>query len=118
MAAKPKMKPRPLLEWTAAAIGLIVTVLALGVVGRDALRPQSQPDLVARVVQVDGPRLKIEVANRGDEAAAAVEIEATSGAETAHATLDYAPGRSTGVVHLILPPGPPVRVRVVGWQAP
>lgn len=120
MAPRPKARAerRPLLEWTAAAIGLIATLLALGVVARDALRPQSPPDLVARVVETNGPRLKVEILNRGDQAAAAVEIEAASGPATARATLDYAPGRSAGVVHLVLPPGPAVQVRVLGWQEP
>jgi uncharacterized protein (TIGR02588 family) len=121
MAKRPAAPPRPLLEWTAAAIGLVVTLLALGIVARDALRPQAPPDLVARIVAVDGARLEIEVANRGDRAAAAVEIEARAGARLARATLDHAPGRSTGTVHLLLPPtGPdqPVEVAVLGWQDP
>ena len=112
MARKPAGKTQahrgatgtPLVEWIAGALGLVLVILTLGVIGREALFGDRSPPSVtveARAVQaVQGGWLaQIEVVNGGGSPAAAVAVEGEltlpgRPPETAEATFDYVPDHS------------------------
>lgn len=96
----------PLLEWISAAVGLIVTLGLIGVIGWEALNPDPTPP--AMVVEQRGVTatpsgyvLEVRVTNRGGSPAAQVIVEGeltppTGGPpETAEATFDYVPDHSS-----------------------
>jgi uncharacterized protein (TIGR02588 family) len=102
--AQPLAARTPLLEWIASAIGLLLTVAVLVVIGRQAMSgaPKEVPDIevgVTRIVPVStGYVVEVTARNRGGGTAAAVEIEGSLGpggaVETSSATFDYVPGHS------------------------
>lgn len=113
----------PVLQWCAAAVGLAVTLTAIGVVLWEALQPPSLSTLTARIedsaATPTGHVARIRVFNHGDETAAAVEVEGTIGDEVSQVTIDYVPGHGHADGHLQFeadPRGAEVRVR--GWSAP
>lgn len=106
-----------------AAVGLIITVAAAGVIIWEALQPAAPPTLVARIVSVEatpaGQVAEIKVINGGDETAAAVDIEAVLGDQTANATLDYVPAHGHAKAFLRFDADPrAAAVSVKGWSAP
>jgi uncharacterized protein (TIGR02588 family) len=116
--------PRPVLQWAAAGLGLVITLGAGGVILGEALQP-TRP--VALSVRVEGERLTrtsrildILVTNAGSETAAAVDISGEVGDATASVTLDYVPGDGEVAASLAFPvqaSGAPV-ISVAGWSAP
>ena len=60
------------------------------------------------------------VANQGDLAAAAVDIEGQVGGERSGASLDYVPGRGEKKASLVFsgPQRPNAALRVQGWSEP
>lgn len=130
-AAASKSPPsRPLLEWAAAGLGLIVTVGVLIVLALAALTPASPPALSVRAESVvpvpAGFRVEVEVRNTGRETAAGVELEGVltppaGPAETATATLDYVPGGGAETVNLLFREDPHrgrLELTVRGWSEP
>ncbi len=111
MAKSPSAKPArppartPWLEWVAAGLGLVLTIGVVGVIGREALvGDRSAPAIALRATGVEktaqGYVLTVEATNTGGRPAAQVLVEgelAIAGAEpeTAEATFDYIPGRSS-----------------------
>lgn len=130
MAAKtrqPERKPSrfdAVLEWTVAGLGLAFIVGSVALVGKGALDPASPaaPEVreTGRRLTPQGLIIEVEVLNRGEETAAAVEIQAIAGSRTATATIDYLPGRSRRPAALALPPDTtePVQLSATGWSAP
>jgi len=124
MPAKRKPVPaRPVLQRLMAAVGMLVALAVVVVVGWDALQSARPPALTARVVRVTtteaGRVAEIEVVNAGSETAAAVDVEGVLGAETATATIDYVPGRGRATAFLRFDGDPrAARVAVKGWSAP
>jgi uncharacterized protein (TIGR02588 family) len=112
MAGKPTAKAKahpgaegtPLLEWIAGTIGLVLVLLTLAVIGREALFGDPSPPAVAvqaRAVHAapGGWLVEIEVVNSGGAPAAQVAVEgeltlAGQEPETAEASFDYVPDHS------------------------
>jgi uncharacterized protein (TIGR02588 family) len=105
MPTKKAPPPRtPLLEWIAAAIGLVVVLATLALVSSEALRADTSPPAV--MVQNLGARrteagwvLQVRADNRGGSPAAQVrvtgELTPPGGMmETAEATFDFVPDHS------------------------
>ena len=113
----------PVLQWIMAALGLVVTLTAAGILAWDAMQPPSPPDLTARVTDTrraaQGFIAEVEIANLGRATAAAVQVEGRSGGQTASATIDYLPGRGRARADLAFSGAPaPVEARVTGWSEP
>ena len=123
--AKPPAGP-PLLEWLAAALGLILTLGVMAAIARDAVVPSAglAPDLVVTATRVRqasaGFLVEFETRNLSPITAAQVTIEGTlPGGETSTATIDYVPGRSArrGGLYFGVPPRG-AELRVLGFQDP
>lgn len=124
--AKAQPPRTPLLEWVAAAVGLLLIIGVMAVIARDAFNGSAgmAPDIevVARAPERVGNRwlVRFDVRNRSPVTAAQVTIEgALPGGETSTATIDYIPGRSTrggGLVFSTDPSG--VQIRPLGFQDP
>lgn len=123
--------PVPPLEWAAAAVGLLVALLLLAIIAREAVagRDDTVPVLVADVVRVvptqAGRVVEIKVRNLSNRTAAAVQVEGKfkmgEEEETSSAAIDYVPGRSEATGGLIFPGDPragQVEVRVTGYELP
>lgn len=123
--------PVPPLEWAAAAVGLLVALLLLAIIAREAVagRDDPVPVLVADVVRVvptqAGRVVEIKVRNLSNRTAAAVQVEGKlktgEAEETSSATIDYVPGRSEATGGLIFPGDSragQVEVRVTGYEIP
>jgi uncharacterized protein (TIGR02588 family) len=96
---------KPVLEWLAASIGLVLTIALLGFIGWNAIQQQQEhaPEISVRVESVaqsgKGWLVRFAVRNAAPSTAAAVRIEGElrrPGAEmeTSAVTLDYVPGGS------------------------
>lgn len=129
--AKKRHDPIPPLEWAAAALGLLVALLLLAILGREAVagRDDSVPVLVAEVERVvatpTGHVVEVRVRNLSDQTAAAVQVEGKikvgQEEETSSATIDYVPGRSQatgGIIFSSDPRGSPLELRVTGYEVP
>ena len=122
----------PLLEWIAAAIGLLLILVMLGVIGREALNGETGQLPVISVVTTgiapaaSGYVLAFEASNESGGTAAVVEIEATlkdgdTIVETGKATLDYVPGHGKakgGVFFVQNPRQHKLEIRALGFQIP
>ena len=128
MAGRPQT---PALEWIAAALGLLVTLTMLAVIGRDAVEGSGgQPALTAAPGEVSrkpgGHVVTFTIANRAPAAAASVEVEGTltlhgRAPETSSVTLDYVAGRSHAKGALIFAGDPAagrLALTVRGWSEP
>jgi uncharacterized protein (TIGR02588 family) len=129
MAQKPVPKAAALdrpavLEWTMSGLGLLLTLALLVIIGHEAASRPAPVDLSLRLTGArpvaDGWIARVEVENRGDVTAAAVEIEGRLGSETASATLDYVPADGTEHVELDFAADPRrgLALRAVGWSEP
>jgi uncharacterized protein (TIGR02588 family) len=116
-------------EWVAGAIGLVLVLVALVVLVREALAPASPPDLSVRTDSVRAGRdvyvVHFTVANDGRSPAMEVEVEGrlVDGADTltAAASIRYVPGNSRRGGGLLFPVDPASRqlhVRAVGYEEP
>lgn len=95
----------PLLEWVFAAVGLVLTLGLIGVIGWEAANPDDSPPAIVvehlRTTQTSaGYVVEVKVINRGGSPAAQVAIEGEltppgGEPETAEATFDYVPDHST-----------------------
>ena len=117
--------PVPALEWAAAALGGLIALALLTIIGREALIGSGDkvPLLRAEVMRVvptpAGHVVEVRVSNESSRSAAQVQIEGEHGNETRIATIDYVPGRSeveAGLIFEQAPRGP--RVRVTGYEVP
>lgn len=122
----------PLLEWIAAGIGLLLTLMMLGVIGREALNGETEQVPVIAVAATGiapaapGYVLAFEASNKTGGTAAAVEVEATlkdgeTIVETSKATLDYVPGHGKakgGVFFAKDPRRHELEIRALGFQIP
>ena len=122
----------PLLEWIAAGTGLVLTLIMLGVIGREALNGETQQLPVITVVATaispagSGYVVGFDATNKTGGTAAAVEIEATlkdgeTVVETGKAMLDYVPGhgKTRGGVYFVKNPRQhKLEIRALGFQTP
>ena len=130
--ARKKSPETPPLEWIASAIGLLLLLGALAVIGAEALDGQSGqlPAVEVAVVRVEpagaGFVVGFEAANRSGGTAASVEIEGAlkSGeatVETSGAVIDYVPAhsrRSGGLYFREDPRRHRIELRALGFQTP
>lgn len=131
MAGK-KRPQTPALEWIASAVGLLLVLAVVAVIGREALNGESgqYPAIEVAAVSVApagaGFVVGFEAVNRSGGTAAAVEIEAvlkSGGAivETSKATLDYVPAHSRRGGGLFFRADPrlhSLELRPLGFQIP
>jgi uncharacterized protein (TIGR02588 family) len=122
----------PPLEWIAAAIGLILLIAVLTVIGREALRAGESPSPAiavhaTRIVASEGGYIvEFEAVNRSGGTGAAVEIEGVLGpadqpVETSTATLDYVAGHARAKGGLYFSHDPrtqPLALRALGYRTP
>jgi uncharacterized protein (TIGR02588 family) len=122
----------PLLEWIASGLGLVLLLVLIGVIGREALTGETDapPAIEIRATSVakagSGYVVAIEAVNRSGGTAASVQIEGVlsdGGApiETSSATLDYVPGHSTRSGGLFFREDPRrhrLELRALGFQTP
>ena len=132
MARTAKTHREPLLEWVSAAIGLVLTLIVLGLIGREALRGDAAQPPAIEVVPVHiaraGTGFVVEVAavNRSGATAAQVEIEGVlkqgdSALETSRLVFDYVPGhaeRRGGLYFREDPRRHRLELRPLGYQRP
>lgn len=128
MAAKNKATPdneQPaVLEWAAAALGLLLTLAALVVVLVEAFSPRTPPDIDLRVLAIApagaGWRVEIEASNRGRATAADLRIEGEVAGETAQTQIAYLPGRGSERATLGFDHDPrgDLELTVRGWTEP
>ncbi len=130
--AKSDRDPIPPLEWMAAALGLMLAIALLAIIGREALRATgAQVPLLTvesrRLVTANGTHVvEIVVSNGSVRTAASVQIEGklTSGGaevETSVAAIDYVPGNSSATGGLIFAGDPRahrLELRVTGYEIP
>ena len=121
-----------LLEWIAAALGLLVTTGLLVFLGLEAAQSgSSQPPLlnvrpVAVTNQAGGYVLEVQVANRSGQTATAVNIEGElsrggRAVETSSAILDYVPAHSERKAGLMFSEDPrklQLKLRPTGYAEP
>lgn len=122
----------PILEWIAAAIGLLLTLAMLGFIGWQAWRSTGEefPAIKLQVQRIvpatDGWIVEIVALNLSAATAAAVQIEGelTDGEHlvaTSQATLDYIPGNSEqrgGLFFREDPRAHVLKVRALGYAKP
>ena len=113
------------LEWISGAIGVVVIVLLLGYLVREATLDPSPPLLTVHVDSVAKRgalhALHFRVMNRGRATAADVGVTGTLGDEEREATLDYVPGDSEagGALFFEGDPRPgSVVLRISGYREP
>ncbi|NBB14338.1 TIGR02588 family protein [Caulobacter sp. SLTY] len=136
-AAKPAQKSKAtadttsVLEWIAGGIGLLLLLLVVGVIGREALFGDRSPPAVL-VEQVGaqavpgGYLVRIKVRNDGGRSAAQVVVEGEltrQGAEpeTGEATFDYVPpgsSREGGLFFTADPAAGELALRAKGYVEP
>ncbi|MEN3747821.1 hypothetical protein TPR58_11640 [Sphingomonas sp. HF-S3] len=122
----------PLLEWVAAAIGLLLTLAIFGVLAREAMtgEPDEVPVIEVAMKRVtpagSGFVVEFEARNISRGSAAAVVVEGAlnkgNGAgQTSSATIDYIPGNGTAEGGLYFSSDPrsgSVALRALGYQTP
>ncbi|WP_409019275.1 hypothetical protein [Brevundimonas vesicularis] len=112
------------LQCVCALAGFLITLGAAGVLARAAFSVPSPAALTIRSEAVrpssDGWVVDVVVANQGDLAAAAVDIEGQVGGERSGASLDYVPGRGEKKASLVFSQAgkPEPALRVLGWSEP
>lgn len=118
-------------EWLVAAVGLILVAGAIGAtIYRAVTKADTPPTLAVTVDSIERRGemflVKFTVKNTGGQTAAAVQIEgelktAAQIAETAEATLDYAPAgsiRRGGLFFKQDPQNSDLQIRVKGYEEP
>ena len=112
------------LQCACALAGFLITLGAAGVLARAAFSVPAPAALTIRSEAVrpspGGWVVDVVVANQGDLAAAAVDIEGQVGGERSGASLDYVPGRGERKVSLVFSQAdkPDPALRVLGWSEP
>lgn len=117
----------PLLEWVAAALGLLVLLAMLSVMALEIFSggDDDLPLLSVRIEAVSatpaGHAAQFVVSNRSSQTAAAVQVEGKLGDEVASASIDYVPGRSEARGGLLFRGDPrtgAVELSVTGYELP
>jgi uncharacterized protein (TIGR02588 family) len=95
---------RPLIEWVAAGISLLITLALVGTIGWEAMQgPLAKPNIVVKVTAISGSGeqylVEFSAFNHGDQTVAGLNVEGrltAEGQETEikETTLDYVPGQS------------------------
>lgn len=125
---------KPVVEWVAGAVGLLLTTAIVGYIGWEALNASGEEALPPQIViearnlsrSGNGYVLEFAARNRSSRTAAAVHVEGTlnrSGAKvaTASTTLDYVPGNSVRQGGLYFEHDPrhyDIRLQALGYAHP
>lgn len=123
---------KPLLEWGAALVGLILTLGLLGFIGWQAVQaPEQMPPVIAvsagKVSQVPGGYVvEVTARNESPRTAAGVQVEGTISqtggkSQSSSISFDYVPGYSERKGGLFFPQDPrrhQLEVRALGYQLP
>lgn len=123
---------KPLIEWLAALVGLVLTLALLGFVGWQAISAPERmpPSITAKASEVTLTRggfvVQIVVKNASPQTAARVEVEGTltrdgSAAAKSSATFDYIPGNSERKGGLFFSQDPrsgELDIRTLGYAQP
>lgn len=124
-ADRKKRDPVPLLEWMAAAFGLVMALALLAILGWAIVHdhdrvPILEAHLEAVTTTPSGHVAQIRVTNRSAQTAASVQIEGKLGDQMASATIDYVPAHSEANAGLIFEGDPRagVELRVLGYELP
>jgi len=123
-AAKDPGIPRA--EWAVAALSALLVLGTIAYLAMRAVRPAAEPEFAVSVDTVTaregGWTVRVRVENRGDRAAAAVEVEGVlEGGEASGFTLDFLAGRSArhGALRFRGDPRPAaLALRVRGYADP
>ena len=132
MAAGSKPQRYPLVEWLAAAFGLVVFALMFGFLALEALRHRDStpPLLDVAPIALTNERnqyvLEVEVTNAASKTGASVQIEGVlkeggADVETSSATISYVPGESRRLAGLVFTRDPrkyQLQLRVTGYELP
>lgn len=127
-----KVSGTPVLEWIAAAVGLVLTLTMLGFIGRQVPEParDEPPALQVRVERISEAAqawvVEVTVENLSPTTAAAVQIEGAlqDGEQviaTSQGSFDYVPGHSSrrgGLLFEQDPRGFELTVRALGYADP
>ena len=122
----------PLLEWIAAAIGLLLILFIVAVIGREAVRQKAtQPPVIAIQIGAISPAaggyvVAFEAVNQANGTAVGVEVEGLlktgpSVIEHSGVTIDYVPGHgraSAGLFFTHDPHSYALTIRATGFQDP
>jgi uncharacterized protein (TIGR02588 family) len=121
----------PASEWTAAAIGLILFLIALGSsIYRGVWTEDSPPDIIVHVTSVAPVHneylIQFRAENRGGRTAEGVVIEARligrdGRTHTSHTTIEYLPGgsvREGGLFVSMDPAQSQLTIRALGYETP
>lgn len=121
----------PVLEWVAAALGLALTALVVGVIAWEAFDTDATPPAMRIAVQSISPAAggyvaEIALTNEGGQPAGQVTVEgvlaASDGApEVSEVTFDYVPDHSTrkgGLFFRADPRGRELQLRAEGFVEP
>ena len=123
---------KPVLEWLAASVGLVLTIALLGFVGWNAIQQQQEhaPAITVHVESVEpsgnGWLVHFAARNAAPSTAAGVQIEGElrrpgAQVETSAVTLDYLPGGSElkgGLMFAHDPRGGGLTLRPLGYAEP
>lgn len=119
------------LEWVTGLLSILLVLGMIGWIATEAiLHPKTAPEFRSEILAIravkDGFRVEFEIFNDGTATAAAVEVrgelmEEDGSTETAEATFDYVPARSSakgGFVFAQNPEERSIRIRAVGYTEP
>lgn len=129
---KGKRDAIPALEWTAAAVGLILAVAMIGAIVAEGISATDDPvPLLSVTAEAVTPAAQnhvvtVRLFNQSGRTAASVQVEGVlkRGAdevETSSATIDYVPGHSEAHGGLIFTQDPrahQIELRVTGYEHP
>ena len=126
-----RQKETPVWEWIIAAFGLVLVVVAIGIIAYRAATKESTPPILEisdySIVSVNkGYLVKFRVKNSGSQTAAALMVEGTlkqgeKSVETSTATLTYAPAYSEREGGLFFNNNPnefEIQIRALGYEKP
>lgn len=125
--AKTAPQKRPVLEWIAAGLGLVLTVSVVGYCLWEGLTAERGHPILSVAVKEITPAgdlflVKIRVRNAGFSAAAAVEVTGEiEGGEQHSTTFSYVPGQGSaegGLVFRTDPRQAPLQLRAQGYADP
>lgn len=123
---------RPVIEWIAGGIGLVLTLVLFGFVGWQAVRSPEQtvPEIDVRVTSIlpagEGFLVEIIASNHSMQTAASVQVEgvisrAAGSTERSSTTFDYVPGHSEargGLFFSSNPANEGISLRALGYHQP
>lgn len=130
-SAKPALKQTPLLEWAAAALGLVATLSVLGYSIWEGLAGHDAPpnlSVVARAAEATSAGFATPITVRNESPATAADVEVRASLEVdgrvveeRRATFSYVPGQGEvrgGVIFSTDPRAGRLRLEAEGWQDP